>query len=349
VCKKINKICKQFKESLLLTESHITGILPLQRVIEKLRGAKKNLLTANHADYLLICLKARCYRQALVILDVPVYEIDPKNDGMTTSDYLCFQYYAGNVYCAMKKFDKALECYQLALCMPSQVLSAIQIEAFKKYVLVSLLVHGEFVNLPTQSISSVVQRTVESLAGPYMELSRHYKKGVPSLHVVKAEHFEKFQKDKNLGLVNQVVVSKVRRNIQRLTDTYVVLSLKEIAESADLDGGADEAEFHVRNMITDGQINARINQRDGMLKFLIWEEDYASSAMLNKLDAKICEVMGLSQKLSNINKEILLNPMYIQKTMAQEKGPLGEEGKERRFGDEDMSVKKAIEASLREQ
>merc|ERR1712025_1336007 len=125
------------------------------------------------------------------------------------------------------------------------------------------IVHGEFVSLPNQTVSNVVQRNVEQLAGAYMELSRNYKKGVPTMQVIVGENLEKFQKDKNYGLVGQVITSKVRRNIQRLTNTYVVLSLKEIADQADLDGGASEAERHVQNMITDGVINARINQRDG--------------------------------------------------------------------------------------
>jgi len=353
--KKIYKICKQFKESLMLTESYITGVLPLQRAIEKLRGPKKFLMTSVHSIYLMICLKARCYRQALKVLNIPVYEVDPKSDGMRPVDFLSFQYYAGNVYCAMKKFDKALESYQMALSTPSQALSAIQIESFKKYILVCLLVHGELVRLPDQIVSNIVLRNVENLAAPYMELSRNYKKGVPTLQVVINENQEKFKKDKNYGLVNQVVVSKVRRNIQRLTNTYVVLSLKDIAESADLDGGAAEADQHVRNMIADGHINARINERDGMLKFLESGEDFATTIMLKKMDSKIKEVMILSKMLSDLNKEILLNPRYVVKTMPKEKG-MGDEIKgngrfegNSRFEEEDRQLRMAQEASLMDQ
>lgn len=50
--------------------------------------------------------------------------------------------------------------------------------------------------------------------------------------------------DTNMGLVRQVVASLVKRNIQRLTQTYMTLSLTDIASSVGL-ASAQEAELHV--------------------------------------------------------------------------------------------------------
>lgn len=352
--KKMTQVVMQFKTSLQLTEKWVSGVLPLKTAIEKMRGPNKNLLTSIHHIYLLVCLKAHCYRQALQILDVPVYEIDPKKDDLKPVDYLCFQFYAGNIYCGVKKFDKAMERYQMALTMPANVISQIQIESFKRYILCSLLVHGNLIPLPQQTTSSVVHRNVDKMVMPYGELAMAYKKDVATVRRVIGEQNEVFVKDKNFGLVNQVLVSLIKRNIKRLTNTYVILSLKDIAEQADLQGGAEEAEMHVRNMITEGYINARINQRDGMLKFLEDKEDYASTLMLRKLDSKIKEVMSLSKKLSDVNKEILLNPIYIQKTMPRDRG---EEFKSASTGGmhgghghrEDVELRMAMEASLNDQ
>lgn len=71
--------------------------------------------------------------------------------------------------------------FPVALTMPSSVLSNIQVESYKKYVLVCLIVHGESVALP-QSTSHVVFRNVERLCQPYMQLARAYKKVL--FHVV---------------------------------------------------------------------------------------------------------------------------------------------------------------------
>lgn len=54
--------------------------------------------------------------------------------------------------------------------------------------------------------------------------------------------------DKNLGLVKQVVSSMYKHNIQRLTQTYLTLSLQDIASTVQL-GSPKEAEMHVLQMV----------------------------------------------------------------------------------------------------
>lgn len=54
--------------------------------------------------------------------------------------------------------------------------------------------------------------------------------------------------DNNLGLVKQVVSSMYKRNIQRLTQTYLTLSLQDIANMVQLNS-PKEAEMHVLQMV----------------------------------------------------------------------------------------------------
>lgn len=72
-----------------------------------------------------------------------------------------------------------------------------------------------------------------------------------SLSLVKGVNFDNpfliFQ-DNNLGLVMQVVSSMYKRNIQRLTQTYLTLSLQDIANTVQL-RGPKEAEMHVLQMV----------------------------------------------------------------------------------------------------
>ena len=49
-------------------------------------------------------------------------------------------------------------------------------------------------------------------------------------------------------LVKQVVSSMCKRNIQRLTQTYLTLSLQDIAKTVQLNS-AKEAEMHVLQMV----------------------------------------------------------------------------------------------------
>ena len=54
--------------------------------------------------------------------------------------------------------------------------------------------------------------------------------------------------DNNLGLVKQVLSSLYKRNIQRLTQTYLTLSLQDIASTVQLNNAKD-AEMHVLRMV----------------------------------------------------------------------------------------------------
>jgi hypothetical protein len=54
--------------------------------------------------------------------------------------------------------------------------------------------------------------------------------------------------DNNLGLAKQVIASLYKRNIQRLTQTYLTLSLQDIADTVQLDS-QKEAELHILQMV----------------------------------------------------------------------------------------------------
>jgi len=247
------------------------------------------------------------------VLDTPLYEIRPKDNGLDAQEYLLYFYYGGVLYLGLKKFAKAIEFFQLALTIPTRVLSAIQVECYKKYVLACLILNGEMTALPVKLTSQPVLRSIDRLAAPYMELSRAMKKGGEQFQKVINDAVEHFKKDRNWGLVKQARESLIRRNIQRLTNTYITLSLSDIARSAPLQS-PKEAEKYVMSMIEDGAIFATINQRDGMVSFLDNPEDYDSSVQVAQLDQKIQEVMALSEKLKGVDKLIQTNPKYIVKT-----------------------------------
>lgn len=108
--------------------------------------------------------------------------------------------------------------------------------------------------------------------------------------------------------------ARVRRQIQRLTNTYVTLSLSDIAEQTKLSSAA-EAEAYVLGMIKDGAIFAKIDQRDGMVSFLDDPEDYNTNEMVRTLDAKLQTVMDISRRLNTLNNNLLLDPGHARPSL----------------------------------
>jgi len=243
--KKFSELSHRYTEVLLETESAVRGVYALKTAVAKIGGTSPHILTPVHSDFALIALKAKHYDVAAKVLSIPIFEVDSKN-GLNAQDYLQFHYYAGMIFIGVKEFEKALESFQMTLIIESQVLSAIQIAAYKKYILVSVLVHGEVLEI-TERLSNTLPFVIKNcrrLANPYIELSRAFKKGPEMIQKVIAEFATEIAADGNFGLAKQIQKAVVRRNIQRLTSTYVTLSLEDIAKRAKLPSPA-EAEEHV--------------------------------------------------------------------------------------------------------
>ncbi|CAK9176113.1 unnamed protein product, partial [Ilex paraguariensis] len=169
-----------------------------------------------------------------------------------------------------------------------------------------------FLSFPKYT-SSVAQRNLKNICQPYLELANSYSTGkISELETFVQTNTEKFEIDNNLGLVKQVVSSMYKRNIQRLTQTYLTLSLQDIANTVQLNS-PKEAEMHVLQMIQDGEIYATINQKDGMVRFLEDPEQYKSCEMIEHIDSSIQRVMSLSKKLTAMDELLSSDPLYLAK------------------------------------
>jgi COP9 signalosome complex subunit 3 len=128
------------------------------------------------------------------------------------------------------------------------------------------------------------------------------------------KHEAEYLKDTNLGLVKQCVESLYKRNIQRLTQTYLTLSLEDIASSVALPAARD-AELRILRMIGAGEIHATINQKDGMVRFLEDPEQYNSGAMLQRLDLEVQNMTVLARKVAAVDEAVSSSRHFLSKTM----------------------------------
>ncbi|KAL5153901.1 COP9 signalosome complex subunit 3 [Glycine soja] len=299
-------IVTRLKDQVMLLEAPIRGVAPLFTALRKLQVSTEHL-TPLHSEFLLLCLLAKCYKTGLSILDDDVFEVDQPRD------LFLYCYYGGMICIGQKRFQKALDLLHNVVTAPMSTINAIAVEAYKKYILVSLIRHGQFsTSLPKYS-SSTAQRNLKNFCQPYVELANSYGTGqIEELEAYARANAEKFESDNNLGLVNQVVSSMYKRNIQRLTQTYLTLSLHDIASTVQLNS-PKEAEMHVLQMIQDGEIYATINQKDGMVRFLEDPEQYKTCEMIEHIDSSIQRIMALSRKLTATDEQISCDQLYLSK------------------------------------
>ncbi|CAK9204856.1 unnamed protein product [Sphagnum troendelagicum] len=315
---KFNMVCRRVKEQALQLQEPLRAILPLQAAIRKLQPSSE-FLTAMHADFLQMCLLAKCYKASLSVLEDDIFEIDQKRTGLVPRDFLLYCYYGGMIHIGLKQFGKALEFFQHAITAPATVLNAITIAAYKKFVLVSLIQLGQFhdcfvqVPLFPKYTPPVVQRNLKSCVQDYMDLATSYvTRNIADVKGYITTHEDAFKSDNNLGLARQVIASLYKRNIQRLTQTYLTLSLQDIADNVQLDG-PKEAELHILQMIQDGEIFARINQKDGMVSFQEDPEQYNTSAMTMRLNLEIHNIVRLAKKLTSVDEQVSCDQVYLSK------------------------------------
>jgi COP9 signalosome complex subunit 3 len=149
-------------------------------------------------------------------------------------------------YVAVKNLERGLYFFEAALTTQSMAVSQIMIEAYKKFVLVSLILHGKIGTLPKYT-SSVVNRFIRRCCEPYNDLAIACATNSPDEVRIIAQK-QVFQSDKNEGLVKQVVQSVHKKNIQRLTKTFLTLSMTDVASRVFIADSA-EAEDRIVNMV----------------------------------------------------------------------------------------------------
>uniref|UniRef100_A0A3B4FCS1 COP9 signalosome complex subunit 3 n=1 Tax=Pundamilia nyererei TaxID=303518 RepID=A0A3B4FCS1_9CICH len=262
----------------------LRGVVVLKQAIDKMQ-MNTNQLTSVHADLCQLCLLAKCFKPALPFLEVDMMDICKENGAYDAKHFLCYYYYGGMIYTGLKNFERALYFYEQAITTPAMAVSHIMLEAYKKYILVSLILHGKVQQLPKYT-SQIVGRFIK-MAG-FCPFTR----------------------------------SDIGFSSVRTPQTFLTLSLQDMASRVQL-SGPQEAEKYVLHMIEDGEIYASINQKDGMVCFHDNPEKYNNPAMLHKIDQEMLKCIQLDEKLKSMDQEITVNPQFVQKSMGSQEDDVG--------------------------
>uniref|UniRef100_A0A8D0DCA1 COP9 signalosome subunit 3 n=1 Tax=Sander lucioperca TaxID=283035 RepID=A0A8D0DCA1_SANLU len=273
----------------------LRGVVVLKQAIDKMQ-MNTNQLTSVHADLCQLCLLAKCFKPALPFLELDMMDICKENGAYDAKHFLCYYYYGGMIYTGLKNFERALYFYEQAITTPAMAVSHIMLEAYKKYILVSLILHGKVQPLP---------KYTSQIVGRFIKVRANSTDGMSSIRALLFS-LTTFARDSNTGLVKQCLSSLYKKNIQRLTkvDAFVCSCILNQCFSAPRCASVQ---------IEDGEIYASINQKDGMVCFHDNPEKYNNPAMLHKIDQEMLKCIELDEKLKSMDQEITVNPQFVQK------------------------------------
>jgi len=193
------------------------------------------------------------------IISTGSYKDDTPTQGnllIKPRNVLLYFYYGAMILCALEKWEDGLQFLEHAICLPSNKPSAIVLEAYKKYMIVSLILGNLY---PERSLpdyrSPNVQRFISRMALPYVRLAPVVQKSLKAKDdVVKAleDYVDSkkniFQRDRNLGLVKILINVWADNVIKRLGNVFVSLNIKDVVRLAFLTDHA-EAECRIKNLV----------------------------------------------------------------------------------------------------
>lgn len=247
-------------------------------------------LTPAHGQCMMLCLRAKKYAFATRVLGERILTISGDSTGVNATDYLLFQYYGGLIYGALHRYSEAIRCMESCLNTPGSTVSAIAVEAYKKYLLLGLIADGKVRPMPKR-VSTFADRMYTSFTTEYIELASAIEsRDTGAIEKLLRDHRDHFDADHNLGLIHLTLRSMTEKAILSLTKVYVTLSIKEIALQS---GIAEELVTPLLvKMIGESSVYATISKSEGIVSFHDADRVFVASSVERKMES-ICQLLKL--------------------------------------------------------
>lgn len=157
----------------------IQPVLSLKPLLDAALGFSilHNTLSPAHALLVEQSLRSKSYDHALTLLQYPLTTFDGKL-GVTYRDHLKYHYYGAQILIALHDYARAREFLAIVYCAPamSYVASALQVAAYKKLILLDLVIHGKR-GLKPKVVSDYVDSVSRTIAQPYEFLRSAFENG----------------------------------------------------------------------------------------------------------------------------------------------------------------------------
>ena len=260
---------------------------------------------------------------------------------LKSSEVLSYFLWSGLVYISLRRWERALDCLESALTYPIKdgAVSLIMVEAYKKWVLVGLLLEGKPLPLP-KSVHSQSSKAFHIIGKPYDILAQIFESGTAARLKSEADFGERvWESDFNTGLVLNVLAAYQKFQIRNLGNIYSKISIQEVhnqtmsAESGKHLPSAQAAEGLVKDMITDGLLDATLSQPStgpAVLTFSPTGPSLPEDQIQQALAEATERIHLLAQEIKQTDRMLTYDKEYIKHAQKQKKnsknGAAGDQG-----------------------
>jgi len=284
-----------------------------------------HVLTPAHAMVMRLALASRCYAAARRLALCPVTEVRVAATGITALDVALYGLHAGTLCATLRDYQRAVHFFLMALTVPAQCPHAVAPWAHRKYILTSLLAHGVVQPLPA-FVPHPVQRFLATHSKPYDELAAAYQRGDPAaVQAAASAHAEVFVANGDWGLVGCVVEAVEAKRVQQVAQTYLTLSVGEMAAKVGAESEARVEKLLV-SMVQRGMVRARVDKRTGTVD-LGASVDELGADVLAEMQSRIATAVAAAEEVAALDRVVAFSREYLDKLARKDKAMMSRLGK----------------------
>ncbi|MBE3042606.1 hypothetical protein IMZ48_08525 [Candidatus Bathyarchaeota archaeon] len=261
---------------------------------------------------------------------------------ITYSSVLEYDMMRALVFIQERRWAPAMDALERCISFPTDdaSVSNIMLQAFYKWTLVSLILHGRIIGLPGSPLPAA-SHAFESQGEVYIFFDLKFAEdNAPALLEHRVHNSANFAADGNLGLVDEVLLSFQKRQIISLGDLYSKISIPEIRQLTQsavtgkcLDTD-DEVLQLVREMIDAKILSGRLHSpgegQPDHLEFLPASEILTEAEFARQICAEFADLKELDAVAKTTNAGLTLNKDYVRHLQRErkrrEKDPGGDLG-----------------------
>ncbi|TKA69990.1 hypothetical protein B0A55_08847 [Friedmanniomyces simplex] len=337
----------------MIPESGSSDLSPISSAMLRL-DPTAGTFTSTHLRFLRKCLEGGVPSHALPILDKNIYAMPTTPPKFLSDEYLCddlelsntfitpksgftrkiqpeyvLEYYllGAHIYLGMRNHARARLFLEYAYLHPTiqHSVSALQVEAYNKWVMVGLLTEGKPYPIP-RTHDTGVMKSIRDVARPYDALAESFVKRDLSKYRAEVEvGLQIWHEDGNLRLVKEAESALLRFRVMDLQKTYAALPIGRVAVHVGYP--PDTTLQWVTEMIRQRHLQASITPHgsgdagDAVLRF--HQSTPGSSAQFDDdLEAQTQRIEALVAHARDADRRLQLTKEYVEYTKRQKRsGP----------------------------